>query len=130
MTREALLHTPDEGQRQPGFVHARLHSAAAALSDADLLSRVVLPARAEREATVELVAHLAELDARRLYPGQGYGSLNLATAGLLAPHLRPEDFCARREVARRARERQASRLDGATFGRPGPGDSSLAFDDR
>jgi hypothetical protein len=132
MTREAPLHTPDPKQEAPEPLHARLHSAATSLSDADLLSRVVSLARAEREATVELVAHLAELDARKLYLGQGYGSLfsyctgalrlaehaaynrievaracrefptildllvdgslNLATARLLAPHLQPDNF--------------------------------------
>ena len=110
----------------------RLHSIAAALSDRDLLRRVVLLAGREREATVELVGHLAELDARRLHVAEGYsslfsyctgalrlaehaaynrieaarlsrrfpaildllaeGSLNLSTARLLAPHLRPENF--------------------------------------
>ena len=53
----------------------RLLSAAARLSDAELLGQVVHLAREEREATVELVAHLAELDARRLYLGEGFGSL-------------------------------------------------------
>jgi hypothetical protein len=47
----------------------------AGLSDADLLRRVVALAGRERAATVELVAHLAELDARRLYLGEGFGSL-------------------------------------------------------
>jgi hypothetical protein len=132
MTHGAALHTRDHKQRQPGPLHARLRSAATALSDADLLGCVVSLARAEREATVELVAHLAELDERKLYLGQGYsslftyctgalhlaehaaynrievarasrefpaildrlldGSLNLATARLLAPHLRPDNF--------------------------------------
>jgi 5-methylcytosine-specific restriction endonuclease McrA len=55
--------------------HSRLLLAAARLSDAELLGRVVHLAREEREATVELVAHLAELDARRLYLGEGFGSL-------------------------------------------------------
>ncbi len=55
--------------------HSSLLSAAARLSDAELLGRVVHLAGEEREATVELVAHLAELDARRLYLGEGFGSL-------------------------------------------------------
>jgi hypothetical protein len=132
MTPEQPLHTPDRKQPPSDSVHDRLHSAATALSDPDHLGRVVFLAGAEREATVELVAHLAELDARRLYLGQGYGSLftyctgalrlaehaaynrievarasrhfpaildllvdgslNLATARLLAPHLRPDNF--------------------------------------
>ena len=48
---------------------------AARLTDDELLLRVQLLAREERDATVELVAHLVELDTRRLYLAQGYGSL-------------------------------------------------------
>jgi hypothetical protein len=50
-------------------------SMAARLSDAELLRRVVLLAGNEREATVELVGHLAELDTRKLHLAEGYGSL-------------------------------------------------------
>jgi len=63
--------------------HSRLLSAAARLSDAELLDRVVHIAREEREATVELVAHLGELDARRLYLGEGFGSLFSYCTGAL-----------------------------------------------
>src|SRR5262245_44499239 len=45
------------------------------LSDAELLGRVALLARHERDATVELVGHLAELDVRKLHLAEGYGSL-------------------------------------------------------
>jgi hypothetical protein len=46
------------------------------LSDPDLLSRLGALAATEREATVELVAHLAALDARpALYAARGCGSL-------------------------------------------------------
>ena len=48
---------------------------AAGLSDEDLLQRVRLLAGRERDATVELVAHLAELDTRKLHLAQGYSSL-------------------------------------------------------
>jgi hypothetical protein len=48
---------------------------AARLTDDELLGRVRVLATREREATVELVAHLAELDARKLHLAQGYGSL-------------------------------------------------------
>jgi hypothetical protein len=61
----------------------RLLAVAARLSDADLLRRVVVLAGREREATVELVAHLAELDARRLYRGEGFGSLFSYCTGAL-----------------------------------------------
>ncbi len=45
------------------------------LSDADLLTQVARLASREREATVALIAHLAELDARRLYLAEGCASL-------------------------------------------------------
>jgi hypothetical protein len=45
----------------------------ATLTDADLLAHVTRFASVEREATVQLIASLAELDARRLYLGQGCG---------------------------------------------------------
>jgi hypothetical protein len=45
------------------------------LSDHALLAEVLQLARCEREATVRLIAHLAELDARRLYLGAGFSSL-------------------------------------------------------
>ena len=61
----------------------RLLAVAARLSDADLLHRVMALAGGEREATVELVAHLAELDARRLYRGEGFGSLFSYCTGAL-----------------------------------------------
>jgi hypothetical protein len=49
---------------------------ASGLSDQDLLRRIVMLAGNEREATVELVAHLAELYTRSsLYAAQGHGSL-------------------------------------------------------
>jgi hypothetical protein len=41
----------------------------------DLLRRLATLAGQERDATVALVAHLAELDARQLYLGEGDGSL-------------------------------------------------------
>src|SRR5207247_6654042 len=49
---------------------------ASGLSDHDLLARIGVLAGREREATVELVAHLAALDTRpALYAAQGFGSL-------------------------------------------------------
>jgi hypothetical protein len=45
------------------------------LSDQELLVEVASLAAAERTATARLVAALAEVDARRLYLGQGYSSL-------------------------------------------------------
>jgi hypothetical protein len=48
---------------------------ASTLSDAELLRRIEVLAGRERQATVELIAHLAELDRRKLYRGEGYASL-------------------------------------------------------
>src|SRR5215813_6713284 len=45
------------------------------LTDAELIAEVTRLARGEREATAHLVAHLAELDARRLYFDAGFPSL-------------------------------------------------------
>ena len=56
------------------IAHGRL-AAAAALSDGVLLSRVRALAERERAAIVDLVAHLGELDSRKLYRGEGFASL-------------------------------------------------------
>jgi hypothetical protein len=66
-----------------------LLTVAAALSDADLLGRLTVLAEQERGATVELVAHLAELERRRIYLAEGYGSLfNYCTGALrLSEHV-------------------------------------------
>ena len=48
---------------------------AARLSDEALLARIKVLAIRERDATVELVAHLAELDGRKSHLGEGPGSL-------------------------------------------------------
>src|SRR5437899_9904174 len=45
------------------------------LSDEDLMTEVKALAKCEREVTASLIAHLAELDARRLYLGAGFSSL-------------------------------------------------------
>src|SRR5882672_4360169 len=53
-----------------------LFALASGLSDHDLLGRIAALAGKERETSVELVAHLAALDARpSLYAAQGCGSL-------------------------------------------------------
>ena len=59
----------------PQDTPCRLVSTAARLTDEELLRRVQLLARGEREATVELVAHLVVLDTRRLHLAEGYSSL-------------------------------------------------------
>jgi hypothetical protein len=45
------------------------------LTDAQLLDELVRCAREERDATAVLIAHLAEMDARRLHVGLGFSSL-------------------------------------------------------
>jgi hypothetical protein len=47
---------------------------ASQLSDSDLTAELSRLASSEREATVALIVHLAEFDARRLYEGAGYSS--------------------------------------------------------
>ena len=50
-------------------------STPADLSDQELLARTLQLAADERQATALLIAHLAEVDARRLYLAEGYSSL-------------------------------------------------------
>ncbi len=50
-------------------------SAVGHLSDRELLDRLKHLAECERKATTSLIAHLAELDERRLYLAEGYSSL-------------------------------------------------------
>jgi hypothetical protein len=75
---------------------------ASALSDQDLLARLVGLAGKEREATVELVAHLAALDSRAvLYAAEGYGSLfSYCTQAL---RLSEDAACNRIDAARSCR---------------------------
>src|SRR6266436_9433264 len=75
---------------------------ASALSDQDLLARLETLAGKEREASVELLAHLAALDSRKmLYAAQGYGSLfNYCTQAL---RLSEDAACNRIEAARACR---------------------------
>jgi hypothetical protein len=75
---------------------------AAVLSDADLLARLATLAGSEREASAELVAHLAVLDTRPgVYAAQGYGSLfGYCTQAL---RLSEDAACNRIEAARACR---------------------------
>jgi hypothetical protein len=58
------------------MMNTNLLARASRLSDPDLLARLAALAGQEREASVELVAHLAELDTRSsLYAAHGHGSL-------------------------------------------------------
>jgi hypothetical protein len=56
-------------------MHENILTNAGRLSDDALLARLKFLALREREDTVELVAHLAELDARRAHLGDGSGSV-------------------------------------------------------
>jgi len=75
---------------------------ALALSDRELLARIGAIAGREREATAELVAHLAALEVRpRAYAAEGYGSLfDYCTRAL---RLSEDAACNRIEAARACR---------------------------
>src|SRR5712691_8932988 len=73
------------------------------LSDHDLLARIGVLAGREREATVELVAHLAVLDARpTLFAAQGHGSLFTYCTEVL--RLSEDATCNRIQAARACRD--------------------------
>jgi hypothetical protein len=71
------------------------------LSDHDLLAHVRLAVRAERHATARLIALLMELDARRLYLGEGCSSMFTYCTHVL--HLSEHAVYNRIETARAAR---------------------------
>ena len=71
------------------------------LSDGELLARVAQAAQRERAATTHLIALLAEMDARRLYLGEGYSSLFTYCTQVL--HLSEHAAYGRIEAARAAR---------------------------
>src|SRR5438552_12911867 len=76
---------------------------ASGLPDHDLLARIGVLAGREREATVELVAHLAALDTRpALYAAQGFGSLFSYCTQVL--RLSEDATCNRIEAARACRD--------------------------
>jgi hypothetical protein len=76
---------------------------ASSLSDQDLLARVGVLAGKEREATVELVAHLAVLDARpALFAAEGHGSLFAYCTEVL--RLSEDATCNRIQAARACRD--------------------------
>ena len=64
--QDRVLHT---------VMHEHILADAARLSDEALDSRLKTLARGERDATVEVVGHLAELDGRRSFLGEGPGSV-------------------------------------------------------
>lgn len=84
------------------MMNTNLIALASELPDHDLLARIAALAANEREATVELLAHLAALDSRpSLYASEGYGSLFSYCTHVL--HLSEDAACARIHVARACR---------------------------
>ncbi|HEU4890314.1 MAG TPA: hypothetical protein VFT47_02115 [Vicinamibacterales bacterium] len=79
-------------------MRTNLLDVAAALSDVELIQHVKRLATNERQATAQLVAHLAEMDARRLYLGEGCSSLFTYCTQLL--HLSEHAAYGRIEAAR------------------------------
>src|ERR687891_356573 len=79
-----------------------LLSSVAQLSNHDLLAQVKRLAERERAATAALIAHLAELDARRLYLQEGCSSLFTYCTQVL--HLSEHAAYNRIEAARAARK--------------------------
>lgn len=77
------------------------HTIPTHLSDTELIDAVARCARGERDATARLVAHLGEMDARRLHLGAGYPSLFAYCCEVL--RLSESATCKRIEVARAAR---------------------------
>jgi hypothetical protein len=96
------------------MMNTNLLALASGLSDPDLLARIAALAGKEREASVELVAHLSELDTRAsLYAAQGHGSLfNYCTAVLKLS----EDAACNRIAAARACRRFPVILDALASG--------------
>jgi hypothetical protein len=67
----------------PQEVESDRIAAAVTLSNAELLARLQWLAESERGATVEMVAHLVELEGRKIYLAEGYGSLFAYCTGAL-----------------------------------------------
>lgn len=79
-----------------------LLSSMAQVSDHELLARVKQLAMREREVTTVLIAHLAELDGRRLYLAEGHSSLIVYCTQVL--HLSEHAAYGRIAAARAARK--------------------------
>ena len=83
------------------------------LSNQAVIAEVVRLAGAERQATAQLVAALAELDARRLYLGEGCSSLFTYCTSVL--HLSEHAAYSRIEAARAGRRGELGLLDRAEW---------------
>lgn len=89
-------------EKSPCYEQVMAISSAQFLSDPDLIDAIARAAHDERRATVELLTLLAELDARRLYLGQGCSSLFTYCNQVL--HLSEHAAYHRIEAARTARQ--------------------------
>src|SRR5437667_7156579 len=95
-------------------MNTNLITLASDLSDQDLLARIAALAGKERKASVELVAHLAELDTRSsLYAAHGHGSLFTYCTAVLRLS---EDAACNRIYAARACRRFPIILDALASG--------------
>src|SRR5437879_6025472 len=84
-------------------MYTNILALASSLSGHDLLARIGMLASNEREATVELVAHLAVLDARpALFAAEGHGSLFTYCTEVL--RLSEDATCNRIQAARACRD--------------------------
>src|SRR6188768_2058331 len=77
------------------------HSRVGALSDADLLSGLHGLLRACRQTTAQIIAHLGEVEARRLHLLAGHGSMFAYCVSRLG--MSEDEACRRIDVARLAR---------------------------
>src|SRR5262245_48042753 len=96
------LHKGPERTMVERNMQINLLEVAAVLSDTELVATVKRLAAEERHATTQLVAHLAEVDARRLYLGEGCSSLFTYCTQVL--HLSEHAAYGRIEAARAARK--------------------------
>jgi hypothetical protein len=83
-------------------MHENTLAVAARLSDEALVARVLVLTKQSRHVTVELLVHLAELDRRKLYRGQGTGKLFPYCTEVL--RLSEAAACNRIKAARAARK--------------------------
>jgi hypothetical protein len=70
-----LLVKKDDGKNESMTIALPSLTALTAMTNDQLLARIRMLAAEERQSTAALIAALAELDARRLYLGEGYPSL-------------------------------------------------------
>jgi hypothetical protein len=99
--RACVCAHPDAPKKTMVEEGMTMMSSLACLSDAQLIAAVKARAASERQATAQLIASLAELDARRLYLGEGCASLFAYCTRVL--HLSEHAAYGRIEAARAVR---------------------------